>query len=350
MVRIPITDRPSPQQNLSRPSEAEETIHHSSATGTPSHALREDEAQPVGSEKDVPDPTTTDTPNNAETTRPNSPPSSVESDPTVPPALQPVDSAIDPNHSLGTTAHEVAGPGGADVPGGDLTPSQDAGEAMQENLDQRAEEQEIGRQQQGGEVETQTKDLKPHPAHPQEGLPANPNGSENSGGANSTDAGDGSNQATDAQQGASDGVVARAATEQDERFLRLAADFENYKRQVVRREQEVRDRAVMSVLEDIFPVLDNFELAVSHAKSAKDLDSVRIGVEHILQQLRNTLKNHGIETIEAKGRKFDPLHHEALGQVEGNGEPEGTVMEEVQRGYSYKGQVLRPSRVKVSSG
>jgi len=78
------------------------------------------------------------------------------------------------------------------------------------------------------------------------------------------------------------------------------------------------------------------------------VESLRVGVEFIAQQLRDTLKNYGVEPIEAQGRKFDPLHHEALEEVSDSGHPEGTVVDEAQRGYSYKGQVLRPSRVRVA--
>ena len=342
MVRIPITDRPTANQNYAVASEVDKMIHQS--VSTPPRSPGDDEKDDQSSE--VPDPTATPVTGLEEPKIPSSSPDAAESDPTVPPASQPVDSARDEDRTLGTVAGDVAGPSGADVIGGDLTPEQDAGAAMQENLDQREAEQEFGRQQQGGEVETQTKDLKPHPSHPDEGLPSNPTGSESAGGTDE----EATNSAGDATVGAGAGEVARASAEHDDRFLHLAADFENYKRQVARREKEVRERAVMSVVEDILPVLDNFELAVTHAKNAKDLDSVRIGVEHILQQLRNTLKSHGVEPLEAKGQKFDPLRHEALEQVEGSGEPEGTIVDEAQRGYAFNGQVLRPSRVRVSSG
>lgn len=349
MVRVPITDRPTANQNYSAVNEVEKMMNESVAAPLRSPASADDATEPSG---DVPDPPVAPgvTPGEDGPTIPSSAPDATESDATMPPVTQPVDSARHENRTLGSLAEEVAGPGGADVIGGDLTPAQDAGQAMQENLDQRSAEQEIGRQQQGGEVETQTKDLKPHPSHPAEGLPSSPTGSENTGGANEGTSEEAAASAGDAAMGASASDVARAGADHDDRFLQLAADFENYKRQVTRREKEVRERAILSVLEDILPVLDNFELAVTHAKNAKDLDSVRIGVEHILQQLRNTLKSHGVEPLEAAGQKFDPLRHEALEEVAGSGAPEGTVVTETQRGYAFKGQVLRPSRVRVSNG
>ena len=131
-------------------------------------------------------------------------------------------------------------------------------------------------------------------------------------------------------------------------LLQLAADFENYKRQTARRESEVKDRAVRSVVEDLLPVLDNFQRAVDASKSATDVNSLRIGIEFILQMFQNALQNHGVAPIEAQGKPFDPMQHEALDQVESDEHAPGTVVEEAQRGYTYKGQVLRASSVKVA--
>jgi molecular chaperone GrpE len=131
-------------------------------------------------------------------------------------------------------------------------------------------------------------------------------------------------------------------------LVQLAADFENYKRQAVRRETEARDRAVRRVVEDLLPVLDNFQRAVEAGRASSDVESLRIGVEFILQMFEEALRNQGVTPIEAVGQTFDPLHHEALAEVESD-QPSGTVVEEAQRGYSYKGHVLRASRVKVAA-
>ena len=72
------------------------------------------------------------------------------------------------------------------------------------------------------------------------------------------------------------------------------------------------------------------------------------GIEFIAQQLRDALKGHGVESIEAMGQKFDPLKHDALEEVTESGHPEGTILSEAQRGYTFKGQVMRPSRVRVA--
>lgn len=273
-----------------------------------------------------------------------------------------------PYDGLGSVAEEVAGPGGADVSGGDITAPQDAGEANEENNDMRIGEEDMWEQQEAGEVGEQTRHLKPSPGNPEEGLPENPTGSENTGGANPQ-------EDTPAEQAAPTERSTPAAsaarnygnftrndeydsveestpdplTEAKEQLLRLTADFENYKRQAMRRETEARERAVRGVLMDLLPVLDNFERAVDAAKNAKDVESLRIGVEYILKQLQDTLQSLGIETIQAKGQKFDLTRHEATEEVATEAHAPGTVIDESQRGYVFKGQVIRPSRVRVAS-
>jgi molecular chaperone GrpE len=131
-------------------------------------------------------------------------------------------------------------------------------------------------------------------------------------------------------------------------LLQLAADFENFRRQAQRRETEARERAVRTLVEDLLPVLDNFERAIAAAQNATDVKSLRMGVEFILQQLQGALRSHGVEPIEATGKPFDPQQHEAIDQVSSWDHAAGTVVEETQRGYTHKGHVLRPASVKVA--
>jgi len=159
-----------------------------------------------------------------------------------------------------------------------------------------------------------------------------------------------SGDASDAVQSSDELTTAQAElAEAKEQLLRLAADFENYKRLAVRREAETKERAVKSVLSDLLPVLDNFERAVHASSSTQDVQNLRVGVEFILQQLHEVLRGHGVELIEATGKPFDPQQHEAVEQVPSEEHESGTVIDEAQRGYSYRGQVLRPSLVKVAS-
>jgi molecular chaperone GrpE len=235
------------------------------------------------------------------------------------------------------SATEIGGPGGANVTGGDLTSPQDAGETLDENMAQRGDEQDMFRRQMEGEVETQTKDLEPNKTD--DG--ANDNGAIPQDTQNDSASGAGSSSAN---------AASTRENEEDDhtRYLRALADLENYKRQAARRELETRERTTRRVIEDILPVLDNFERAVEASKTARDVDSVRIGIEFVAQQLRDALKSHGVEPIQTSGAQFDPLRHDALEEVAGTEHEEGAVIDEVQRGYMLNGQVLRTSRVRVA--
>lgn len=248
------------------------------------------------------------------------------------------DIAVARGDRIMNAATEIAGPGGADVTGGDLTSPQDADQTMDENIAQRGEEQDMFRRQMEEEVETQTKDLEPNKTDDNAAANGDDSRDESASGAGSTNA------------SASTRANAQRDNEEDDhtRYLRAVADLENFKRQALRRENETRERATRGVIEDILPVLDNFERAVEASKTARDVDSVRIGIEFVAQQLRDALKNHGVEAIETSGAHFDPLRHEALEEVAGSSHEEGAVIDEAQRGYTFRGQVLRPSRVRVA--
>jgi molecular chaperone GrpE len=141
---------------------------------------------------------------------------------------------------------------------------------------------------------------------------------------------------------------AHKLAQSQEALAYLAAEFENYKRQTTRRIDEERARAKRRVLETIFPAIDNFNLAIKHAGSAKDVASFQMGLEYIGQQLETALAEVGLSPIESVGQTFDPAKHDALEEIESEGQTAGTILEETQRGYTLDGQVLRPSRVKVA--
>ena len=265
------------------------------------------------------------------------------------------------------SAGEMAGYAGSDVTGGDLTAHHDAGAAMDASLQQRGAEQQMQQQQVAGEVASQTTDLKPHSANPEDGTPTNERASDDSRGGSMPDetAGTASTFDDETQKKtmnseasatndmtsstrSNDEAAQNELAEANDKFLRLVAEFENFKRQAARREQETRERAARNVIEDLLPVLDNFERAVEAARTSDDFAGVRMGVEFIAQQFRDTLKGHGVEAIETQGQPFDPLKHDALEEIESD-QPAGTIVNEAQRGYLYKGQVMRASRVRVAS-
>lgn len=130
-------------------------------------------------------------------------------------------------------------------------------------------------------------------------------------------------------------------------LLRKAAEFDNYRKRTERERSEFAGFAVAGLLEDILPVLDNFERALE--AECRNGEEYKTGVKMILEQLRAVLKRHGLEPIEALGRQFDPNVHEAMLQEPATGYEEGAVINELQRGYMLKGRVLRPARVKVAA-
>jgi molecular chaperone GrpE len=141
--------------------------------------------------------------------------------------------------------------------------------------------------------------------------------------------------------------LARLMGERDEmRALaqQLQADFENYKKQMVRRQTEHLERANEALVEQLLPVLDSFELALGAVAQADD--QVRKGVELVYAELLSVLEKAGLARIHPVGDPFDPTVHEAVLQDDGDGDP--VVAEVMRTGYSLKGRVLRPAMVKVA--
>lgn len=143
---------------------------------------------------------------------------------------------------------------------------------------------------------------------------------------------------------------AEAAANYD-RYLRVAADLDNFRRRAVREKEELRTTATGRVLEDVFPVLDNLALAINAAKQPKaDLDSLVGGVEMVLTQLKSALVAHGLKEINPVGQPFDPHQHEAISHQPSKDVKEEHVLAVVRTGYALGGRLLRPASVVVSSG
>jgi len=129
---------------------------------------------------------------------------------------------------------------------------------------------------------------------------------------------------------------------------RVQAEFENYRKRVIKEQTALVDRATQGLVEQLLPVLDSFELALknSDAAGSDDTESVRKGVELVYAELLGVLEKAGLSRVEAEGKPFDPNVHEAVMQEEGEGEP--VVTDVLRTGYTLKGRVLRPAMVKVS--
>jgi molecular chaperone GrpE len=131
-----------------------------------------------------------------------------------------------------------------------------------------------------------------------------------------------------------------------DRAARMQAEFENARKRAERERQEFRDYAMGSVVEKFLPVIDNFELALKAEGSAEQL---RSGVELIVKQMEEILRQLQVNPVPAVGEEFDPRHHEALGSVEREDLPDQYVAEEIRRGYKLRERLLRPALVRVAS-
>lgn len=128
-------------------------------------------------------------------------------------------------------------------------------------------------------------------------------------------------------------------------WQRARADFLNYKKEEAGRQKGFMEYVEQEFLYSLLPVLDNLERAEKELPAEKD-STLAQGFLQIGKQLRDILKSHGAEEIQTEGKEFNPALHEAIEQVEG--EKSGHVAEVLEKGYTLKGQLLRPAKVKVS--
>ena len=134
----------------------------------------------------------------------------------------------------------------------------------------------------------------------------------------------------------------------NDRLLRLHAEFENYRKRMVRERSEFVKFANEALILEFLPVLDSLERALATARSAAEAQAVAEGLEIILRLFQTTLEKVGVKVIEALDHEFDPNLHQAVAQVESPDGRDNIVMEEVRKGYLLEGRLLRPSMVKVS--
>jgi molecular chaperone GrpE len=128
---------------------------------------------------------------------------------------------------------------------------------------------------------------------------------------------------------------------------RVQADFENYRKRVLREQTALVERASDRLVEELLPVLDSFDGAlVSVSAETPEMEKVRNGVESIRAQLVSVLEKAGLERMEADGAVFDPNEHEAVLQDDGDAEPR--VAETMRTGYRLKGRMIRPAMVRVT--
>ena len=135
----------------------------------------------------------------------------------------------------------------------------------------------------------------------------------------------------------------------NQKFLRVAADFENYKRRTNLEREDLLQYSNAKLVGELLPVIDNFELGLKNASDSPEVQNFLKGVEMIYAQLMAILEKEGLQKIAALGEAFDPNKHEAIMQVPDDSVDDDTVVEELRAGYQFKEKILRPAMVKVST-
>lgn len=134
----------------------------------------------------------------------------------------------------------------------------------------------------------------------------------------------------------------------DERFIRLQADFDNFRKRTAREKTDIAAVIEQAFLKDLLPLLDNLSRA-SNAMENADVETLRKGIEMIKQETVAVMGKHGLEPIDTLNKPFDPNYHQAVGTVKDETKEDGIIAVELQRGYIARGRVIRPSMVQVVS-
>ena len=140
----------------------------------------------------------------------------------------------------------------------------------------------------------------------------------------------------------------KLANDNEEKYLRLYAEFENYKRRIQKENETNKTYQSQRVLTDILPSIDNIERALQIEGDDESFKSLQKGVQMVHESLLRALKDNGLEEILAEGKEFDPNLHQAVVQDDNPDFKSGEVTQELQKGYKLKDRVLRPSMVKVN--
>jgi molecular chaperone GrpE len=143
--------------------------------------------------------------------------------------------------------------------------------------------------------------------------------------------------------------AADVAQAERERFQRLAADFDNLKKRLEREREDYARNATRDLVARLLAVLDNFDRAVASARESSGDTAFRQGIALIHRQMYDELCREGLAAVDAVGEAFDPAIHEAVATDPASAFPANTVVEEMQRGYYFRGQLLRPALVRVAT-
>lgn len=134
----------------------------------------------------------------------------------------------------------------------------------------------------------------------------------------------------------------------NDKYLRLAAEFDNYKRRVQRDQQDTIRFANEKLFKDLLPTLDNLERALQSGREQDRIEGLLEGVDLTYKHFLDTLQKMGIQQVSSVGEVFDPAKHQAVGQVESTTIPENVIVDEYQKGYFVHDRILRPAMVTVA--
>lgn len=135
----------------------------------------------------------------------------------------------------------------------------------------------------------------------------------------------------------------------NQQYLRLAADFDNYRKRQENEREELLKFGTENALKKLLEVLDNFERGKKALESVEDCQKVKESFDLVHKQTIDALKKLGLEEIETEGKEFDPNFHDAVMQTATSEHPENTIVNELQKGYKFKDKVLRPALVNVAT-
>ncbi|EGO63305.1 nucleotide exchange factor GrpE [Acetonema longum] len=138
----------------------------------------------------------------------------------------------------------------------------------------------------------------------------------------------------------------RLLADWNDRYMRLQADFDNFRRRTRQEKEELSAVVTEDLVFRLLPVIDNFDRALAAGQS-QDAAGIRSGIEMIYRQLQAVLEKLEVKLIESVGTQFDPKLHEAVMRVEDEAQPDGMIIQELQKGYMVKEKIIRPSMVKV---
>jgi molecular chaperone GrpE len=140
----------------------------------------------------------------------------------------------------------------------------------------------------------------------------------------------------------------KEALENYDRYLRISAEFDNYKKRVQKDRSDLINYGNERLIKELLPIIDSMERALNHVSNSEDIDAFVEGLKLIYEQLLVSLKKHGVESIESIGQEFDPNFHEAMMKVESDKLDDNKVVEEFEKGYLLNGRLLRPSKVSIA--